>query len=213
MSEKTSVDFWFDPICPFAWATSRWILEVEKVRDISVDWHVMSLAVLNEGKDVDADYRKGLESAWGPVRVIIAAAAAHGPGVIGELYTAMGELIHFEGVKDGGEVIVRALERVGLPAELARAGGSDDHDAALRASHEEGISKVGQDVGTPVVALNGTAFFGPVITRVPTGEEAGRLFDASVTLASFPYFFEIKRTRTENPQFDQARQYAESTAS
>ncbi|MBM6621275.1 DsbA family protein [Micrococcaceae bacterium RIT802] len=213
MSEKTSVDFWFDPICPFAWATSRWILEVEKVRDIAVNWHVMSLAVLNEDKDVDEDYRKGLESAWGPVRVIIAAAEAHGSGVVGELYTAMGELIHYEGVKDRAQVVERALERVGLPAELAQAAETDAHDAALRASHEEGISKVGQDVGTPVVALNGTAFFGPVITRVPEGEEAGRLFDASVTLASFPYFFEIKRSRTENPQFEQAKQYAQSNAS
>lgn len=213
MSEKTSVDFWFDPICPFAWATSRWILEVEKVRDITVNWHVMSLAVLNEDKDVDEDYRKGLESAWGPVRVVIAAAAAHGPAVVGQLYTAMGELIHYEGVKDRGEVISRALERVGLPAELAQAADSSEHDEALRASHEEGISKVGQDVGTPVVALNGTAFFGPVITRVPEGEEAGRLFDASVTLASFPYFFEIKRTRTESPQFEQAKQYSEASAS
>ncbi|WP_372699103.1 DsbA family protein [Arthrobacter sp. JSM 101049] len=213
MTEKTTVDFWFDPICPFAWATSRWILEVEKVRDIEVNWHVMSLAVLNEDKDIDEDYRKGLETAWGPVRVIIAAAAAHGQDVVGTLYTAMGELIHHEGVKDRGEVIHRALERVGLPADLARAADTDDHDQALRASHEEGISKVGQDVGTPVVALNGTAFFGPVITRVPTGEEAARLFDASVTLASFPYFFEIKRTRTENPQFDQAQEFAQSSAS
>lgn len=213
MTEKTTVDFWFDPICPFAWATSRWILEVEKVRDIEVNWHVMSLAVLNEDKDIDEDYRKGLETAWGPVRVIIAAAAAHGQDVVGTLYTAMGELIHYEGVKDRGEVIGRALDRVGLPADLARAADTDDHDQALRASHEEGISKVGQDVGTPVVALNGTAFFGPVITRVPTGEEAARLFDASVTLASFPYFFEIKRTRTENPQFDQAQEFAQSSAS
>ncbi|HXD27458.1 MAG TPA: DsbA family protein [Arthrobacter sp.] len=213
MTEKTTVDFWFDPICPFAWATSRWILEVEKVRDIEVNWHVMSLAVLNEDKDIDEDYRKGLESAWGPVRVVIAAAAAHGQDVVGKLYTAMGELIHYEGVKDRAEVIDRALERVGLPADLARAADTDDHDQALRASHEEGISKVGQDVGTPVVGLNGTAFFGPVITRVPTGEEAARLFDASVTLASFPYFFEIKRTRTENPQFDQAQEFAQSSAS
>ncbi|WP_417220971.1 DsbA family protein [Arthrobacter sp.] len=213
MSEKTSVDFWFDPICPFAWATSRWILEVEKVRDITVNWHVMSLAVLNEDKDVDPEYRKGLESAWAPVRVIIAAAEAHGEAVIGDLYTAMGELIHYEGVKDRAQVVERALERVGLPAELAQAAETDAHDTALRASHDEGISKVGQDVGTPVVALNGTAFFGPVITRVPEGEEAGRLFDASVTLASFPYFFEIKRSRTENPQFEQAKQFEQANAS
>lgn len=214
MSETTAVDFWFDPLCPFAWATSRWILEVEKVRDIKVDWHVMSLAVLNEDKDVDGEFPKGLSSAWAPVRVVIAAAQAHGEEVVGDLYTAMGELIHYAGVEDFAEVITRALERVGLPAELAQAGANDEHDAALRASHERGISLVGQEVGTPVVALNGTAFFGPVITEIPSGEDAGRLFDASVTLASFPYFFELKRTRTGAPQFTQERlEFAQVDAS
>ncbi|MGO2004554.1 mycothiol-dependent nitroreductase Rv2466c family protein [Arthrobacter rhombi] len=206
MSKTTAVDFWFDPLCPFAWATSRWILEVEKVRDIKVEWQVMSLAVLNEDKNVEGEFPRGLDSAWAPVRVIIAAEQAHGQDVVGELYTAMGELIHYAGVADYSEVITRALERVGLPAELAQAGANDEHDAALRASHERGISLVGQEVGTPVVALNGTAFFGPVITEIPSGEEAGQLFDASVTLASFPYFFELKRTRSGAPQFTQERQ-------
>ena len=202
MADSTQVGFWFDPICPFAWATSRWIKEVEKVRDIDVTWHVMSLSVLNEGRDLPEDYRESMDRSWGPVRVIMAAAAAHGDEYKDKLYTAMGELFHYEKVEDREEVIAKALEKVGLPAELAEAGKTDANDAALRASHSEGIDKVGQDVGTPIVEVNGVAFFGPVITRVPTGEDAGRLFDASVQLASFPYFFEMKRTRTESPTFD-----------
>lgn len=203
MSEKTHVDFWFDPVCPFAWATSRWVLEVEKVRDIEVAWHVMSLSVLNDGREGLSDhYREFVAKGWGPVRVLIAAAQKHGDAVLGDLYTAMGELLHYEKVEDYSEVISRALAKVGLEPELADAATGTEHDQALKASHENGISQVGQDVGTPVMALNGTAFFGPVITRVPVGEEAGKLFDAAVTLASFPYFFEIKRSRTESPQFD-----------
>ena len=203
MSEKTHVDFWFDPTCPFAWATSRWVLEVEKVRDIEVAWHVMSLSVLNDGReDLSDHYREFVAKGWGPVRVLIAAAQKHGDAVLGDLYTAMGELLHYEKLEDYSEVISRALAKAGLEPELADAASSTDFDEALKASHNDGISRVGQDVGTPVIALNGTAFFGPVITRIPVGEEAGRLFDAAVTLASFPYFFEIKRSRTESPQFD-----------
>lgn len=207
MSESTltapeTADFWFDPTCPFAWVTSRWIGEVEQVRNISVNWHVMSLSVLNENNsDLPENYKDRMVKAWGPVRVIIAAVAAHGEEVIKPLYDAMGTQIHNNGNKDMADVIAKSLAEVGLPAELAAAANTDAHDVALRASHSEGISKVGQDVGTPIVAFNNTAFFGPVITRIPRGEEAGKLWDATVTLASFPYFFEIKRSRTEDPQF------------
>lgn len=206
MSENVAAvqtaDFWFDPICPFAWATSRWIGEVEQVRNIKVDWHVMSLAVLNENNDeLPADYKEHMVKALGPVRVIIAAAQQHGQQVIKELYDAMGTHIHNHSNKDLDDVIAKSLAEVGLPAELSAAASTDAYDTALRTSHLDGISRVGQDVGTPIVAFNGTAFFGPVITRIPRGEEAGKLWDATVTLASFPYFFEIKRSRTEEPQF------------
>jgi 2-hydroxychromene-2-carboxylate isomerase len=199
---SNKADFWFDPMCPFAWVTSRWIGEVENVRDISVDWHVMSLSILNDGRDLPEAYRESMKRGWGPVRVITAARELHGSDVVKPLYDAMGNQIHHEGNKDFADVIAKALAEVGLPAELADYAETDTYDQQLRASHEDGINRVGQDVGTPVVAFNGTAFFGPVITRIPRGEEAGRLWDATVQLASFPYFFEIKRSRTESPQFD-----------
>jgi len=196
------VDFWFDPICPFAWVTSRWIGEVETVRDIETTWNVMSLSVLNDGRELPADYRAMMDDSWGPVRVIIAAKELHGSEFIKPLYDAMGEEFHHEGNKDRASVIEKALAQTGLPADLARFADSDEYDEKLRSSHEAGISLVGQDVGTPVVSVNGTAFFGPVLTRIPRGEEAGRIWDASVTLAGYPHFFELKRSRTESPEFN-----------
>jgi len=198
---KNKADFWFDPLCPFAWVTSRWIGEVESVRDIETEWHVMSLAVLNEGRDLDPAYRESMDNAWGMVRVIIAAREEHGPQFIKPLYDAMGTLIHNQGEKDRSAVITKALADCGLPASLAEAANSDAYDQQLRASHEEGISLVGQDVGTPVVAFNGTAFFGPVLTRIPRGEEAGTIWDATTAIAAYPHFFELKRSRTESPEF------------
>jgi len=198
----SKADFWFDPICPFAWVTSRWIGEVEEVRGIETEWHVMSLSVLNEGRDLPADYRAKMDESWGPVRVIIAAQELHGRQYVKPLYDAMGNQIHHEGNKDHESVIAKALAETGLPAELAEFADSEEYDAKLRASHESGISLVGQDVGTPVVAFNGTAFFGPVLTRIPRGEDAGKVWDATVALAAYPHFFELKRSRSERPEFN-----------
>ncbi|NEB37010.1 DsbA family protein [Streptomyces sp. SID14515] len=207
---KTPVDFWFDPLCPWAWMTSRWILEVEKVRDIEVRWHVMSLAVLNEDKldELPEEYRDLLENkAWGPVRVVVAARQLHGDEVVGPLYTALGTRFHNNGEGPTREAVAAALKDVGLPADLAEYADKDTYDTELRASHKEGIDKVGQEVGTPVIAVPGAdgeqvAFFGPVVTPAPKGEEAAKLWDGTLLVASIPGFYEIKRTRTQGPIFD-----------
>ncbi|GAQ59171.1 DsbA family protein [Streptomyces acidiscabies] len=212
MSEKTPVDFWFDPLCPWAWMTSRWVLEVQKQRDIDIRWHPFSLAVLNEDKldQLPEEYRELLATkAWKPIRVVTAAWQKHGDSVVGPLYTALGTRFHNNGEGPTLEAIAGALEEVGLPADLIDYAEQEDFefDAELRASHKEGIDKVGQDVGTPIIAVPGpegkeVAFFGPVVTPAPKGDAALRLWDGTIAVASVPGFYEIKRTRTQGPIFE-----------
>lgn len=199
---RTPAEMWFDPICPWAWLTSRWLGEVERVRDVDLTWSVMSLSVLNEGRDLPENYAELMTRGWGPVRVVVAAREAHGDEVVKPLYDAMGERIHHRGMDDLDAVVAESLAEVGLPAELAEAARSDAHDEALRASHQRAMDLVGTDVGTPVVAVDGIAFFGPVVTPAPTGDDAARLWDGCLLVAGTPGFFELKRTRTQGPIFD-----------
>ena len=198
-----TVDFWFDPACPWAWMTSRWIDEVARHRPIEVRWHVMSLSVLNEGRDLPESYRRLMDESWGPVRVLVAAAEAHGDGVLKPLYDAMGTRRHPGGRSDTAAIVAESLAEVGLPAGLATAAESDEHDAALRASTADALALVGNDVGTPVVAIDGVGFFGPVVTPAPKGEQALAMFDGLALMTSVPGFYELKRSRTQGPVFDE----------
>lgn len=199
---RTPVDFWFDPLCPWAWITSRWVLEVEKERPIAPAWHVMSLAILNEERDISEDYRRKLADAKGPVRVSAAAAVEHGEEKLGPLYTALGTRFHNEGRPKDRDTVADALTEAGLPTSLADAMDSTDYDDALRKSHDDGIGRVGLEVGTPVISVDGVSFFGPVVTPAPRGEEAAKLWDGVLAVARTDGFFEIKRSRTRKPSFD-----------
>ena len=197
-----TVDFWFDPVCPWAWMTSRWIDEVARLRAVDVRWHVMSLSVVNEGRDLGESYRRLMDESWGPVRVVVAAARAHGDGVVKPLYDAMGTRRHPGGRTDTAAIVAESLAEVGLPVGLAAAAQSDELDDALRASTADALALVGNDVGTPVVAIDGVGFFGPVVTPAPRGEKALAMFDGLALMTSVPGFYELKRSRTQGPVFD-----------
>jgi protein-disulfide isomerase-like protein with CxxC motif len=198
-----TADFWFDPLCPWAWITSRWILNASEVRPIEVKWHVMSLAYLNADKpDLSEEYRKLLAEAWGPVRVCIAAQQAFGPEVLLPLYTALGNRLHLEQKPKDRATIEEALVEAGLPTSLADAAESEEYDEALKKSHHEGMDQVGYEVGTPVISVKGMAIFGPVVTPAPKGEAAGVLWDGVLAVAGTPGFFELKRARDVPPIFD-----------
>lgn len=194
------VRMWFDPTCPWAWMTSRWLGEVADARGFDVDWQVMSLAVLNEGRDLPEEYAARMPRSMRMTRLMTAARAAGGDAVVKPLYDELGERIHHQRRKDDDAIIAEALEAVGLDASLATE--TDAHDATLRETHQTAIDLVGDDVGTPVVAVDEVAFFGPVVSPAPKGADALRLFDGVVAAASIDGFFELKRSRTRGPQFD-----------
>ena len=197
-----TVDLWVDPICPWAWITSRWLLEAAEVRNFEVNFHVMSLSILNDGRDLSEKSVAMLAKAWGPVRVLIAAQERHGNEIVETLYSAMGTRYHVQGEKELDQMITNALRDAGLEADLAGAASSTEFDKALRLSHHEGMDPVGYDVGTPVIHVGDVAFFGPVVTPAPKGEAAGKLFDGVMLVASTPGFYEIKRTRTDELNFE-----------
>ena len=200
------MQFWFDPLCPWAWITSRWMLEVEKVRPVRTDWRIMSLAYLNliqhEGKGLTEEYLEGMKKAWGPIRVVAAAAQQRGQDILGPLYTAIGTRLHNEGRRQDPQVIPDALAEVGLPASLAAAADSDELDQLIKDSHNEAFDEVGIDVGTPVIRIAGSTIFGPVVTPIPRGEAAGKLWDGVALVTATDGFFELKRTRDRKPSFD-----------
>jgi hypothetical protein len=200
------VQFWFDPLCPWAWITSRWMLEVEQVRPVRADWRIMSLAYLNlvqhEGNGLSEEYLARMGRAWGPVRVCAAAAAHAGPSVLGPLYTEIGTRLHNAGRREDPAVLPEALAAAGLPSALADAATSAEFDKAIIASHHEAFDEIGTDVGTPVVRIRGKTIFGPVITPAPRGEAAGELWDGLVLVTKADGFFELKRSRNRAPSFD-----------
>lgn len=202
VGERPDVRIYVDPACPFAWITSRWLVEVAAGRPIDLSFRVMSLGVLNEERELPDWYRELCDKSWGPARVLTAAAQSQGDEVIGDLYAAMGVRIHRKKMDDFDEVIAEALKDVGLPPALAAAAHSTEYDEALRKSHREGIEPVGEELGTPSIHVDGVAFFGPVLSAIPRGEEALRLFDAVVTLAGYSRFFELKRSRTGQLCYD-----------
>ncbi|MGC4109271.1 MAG: DsbA family protein [Nocardioides sp.] len=200
-SSDGTADFWFDPLCPFAWITSRWMLEVEQVRDVKVNWRIMSLYYLNKDREISDSYRANIEKGRSIGRVLAATEQKVGPEALLPLYTALGERIHVQKQERDRELIVGALSDAGLPAELVDAADDPAYDERVKASHEEAMDRVGDEVGTPTIAFDGSAFFGPVLTRIPRGEDAGRLWDGTIAISAFPYFFEIKRTRTGELDF------------
>jgi len=208
-SETSRIDMWFDPGCPWAWITSRWLLEVEKVRPVELTWNVMSLSILNSGRgELSEERKKGLEWGMHAVRVCVAAAAAAATvgddpsAVLGRLYTEIGTRFHDQKLPREDATIAAALEAAGLAPELIDAATSTEFDEALDKSHHAGMDPVGMEVGTPVIHVGDIAFFGPVVTPIPRGEAAGKLFDGVILVAGTDGFFELKRTRTRHPVFD-----------
>jgi Mycothiol-dependent nitroreductase Rv2466c len=200
-----TADLWFDPICPWAWLVSRWLSEAEQVRDVRMQPHVMSLAVLNEDRtELDEDHRAMLRDAWLPVRVVAATALSLGNDAVRDLYTALGPLIHAKQMPIGRDMFALALGRAGLPHSLANAARDPFYDSAVRASHHAGVDPLGDVAACPVLHVAGPegesiAFMGPLVTPYPRGEAAGRLWDAVALAAATDGFFGLRRLLTRSP--------------
>jgi len=200
MAEATTVDFWFDPGCPFTWRTSRWLDDVAQRRGLRIDWRLMSLAILNEGKDIPEPYRTMNALGRSAGLVFQAVRDEYGPQALARLYTEYGRRRHDAGADLGPQLVREALAAAGLPEELVSAGDDDSRLPALAASHAAGQDRVGQESGSPITAIgSGPGFFGPVVVPVPEGDDALRLFDAVALLAQVPAFSELKRSRAPLP--------------
>lgn len=193
-----TVTFWFDPACPFTWRTSRWIRATAPRRGATVCWRLMSLGILNEGKEIPAEYREPMAQAVGVRRVLAAVDREHGQDGLDGLYTALGERVHDKGESIGADTTRAALLDAGLPVRLADAADDASLDQAIATSHQAGQSRVGAEAGSPILAIgDGPGFFGPVVVPVPDGEDAERLFDAVQLLSAVPQFSELKRARND----------------
>ena len=212
MTETTApsrdrAEMFFDPVCPWAWMTSRWMMEVEANRPVDVTWSVMSLSVLNDGRDLDEGYLAMLQRAWIPVRAIVAATrdlAEDEANILRKkMYDAFGQRIHLDGrgSEHLDQILAEVVEELGLDPVINDVVTTTDVDDALRASHQRAMDLVGDEVGTPVISVNEVAFFGPVVTPAPKGEAAGQLWDGCVLVAGTPGFYELKRTRDAQPDF------------
>jgi hypothetical protein len=195
VAPATTVDLWFDPMDPWSWVASRWLLEVQTVRSVKTSFHLMSMSLLHGGKDLEPDEQARMDEGRGPARVALAVGEQYGQEQLSAFYTAIGSRIHDKQQGPGRETIDGALADVGLPPELAEQADTNDNDDTLRASHHAGVDPLGCDVDTPIIHINGVPLVGPVLSPAPQGEEAGRLFDGALALASYPGFFELKRTR------------------
>lgn len=201
------VDVWVDPMCPWAWMTSQWLLEVENVRDVKTRFNIMSLSYLNDGREgLSDEYRTMMKNGWGPVRIAIAVEQEHGKDALREYYLKLATLRHNKKRGFSSSSYKEALAAAGVSESLADRASDATLDDAVKVSHHAGMDAVGDDVGTPVIHFprhtGGTsAYFGPVLTPPPTGEDAGLLWDGLLSLAQVEGFYELKRSRNEGPSF------------